>query len=624
MSLRLTTRIIAPTILVSATLMLLGGVAAWYLHQLQQASSRLLMVSVARLRAAEELEIVSLELQGQLYRFLSLPESADAAKFPKLREDARDRIAAARGQSDSERERQWIAQIERGYDHFLAEFEEIKDDPHREEHRQRVLALVQQVASEEILQPARAYRDWNRDMMRQNSERNQAVADRMGVGLLLLGCCGAVGGLVVGYGIARSIQRSIVELTVPIRDAGGKLNEVVGPVAISSDATFQELESTLQDLANRVGTVVQHLQDSQRATLRAEQLATLGQLAAGLAHELRNPLTSIKLLLQPEPEDQRPPTLDGQDLAVLRHEVDRLEHTLQTFLDYARPPRLEKRPVVVRTLLQQTVEFVSPRARQWGVEIVCQCPEQVRRIEADAGQMRQVFLNLLLNALDASPSGSRITVRMSHPAAHWLVIEIADQGPGLPAEHGDRIFEPFVTTKEGGTGLGLPVCRRIMSEHGGDITAANHQAGGAVFTVRLPLTEVVPQEGGPEPQPQILSGKPSGDPGDGEATGDVLAPHWLPENVFQPPPDALAATVQVSRSGVLNVAQRARDLIDAGQSDIYRQIHGEVDQILLAEVLRYVQGNQVLASQRLGISRTTLRTKLEACEPDASPPAEPE
>jgi len=345
-------------------------------------------------------------LQSQLYRFLFLPESADAAKFPKLRQEARDWIALARDQSDSDRQRQWIAQIERGYDHFFAEFEEIKEDPHREAHRQRVLALVRQVATQEILQPARAYRDWNRQMMEQNSQPNQAIADRMGLGLLLLGCCGAVAGLIVGYGIARSIQRSIVELTVPIRDAGGKLNEVVGPVAISSDATFQELETALQDLADRVGTVVQHLQDSQRATLRAEQMAALGQLAAGRAHELRNPLTAIKLLLQPEAEDQEPPALDGQDLAVLRHEVDRLEQTLQTFLDYARPPRLEKRPVVVRTVLQQTVEVVSPRARQLGVTIACELPKQIWEVDADAGQLRQVFLNLLLNALDAAPAGT--------------------------------------------------------------------------------------------------------------------------------------------------------------------------------------------------------------------------
>jgi len=518
MSLRLTTRILAPTIVVSAALMLLGGVAAWYLHQLQRETSQLLIASATRLRAAEQLEIVSFELRSQLNRFLFLPESADPAKFGELRKEAEYWIAMATHElSDSKAEEPWIAQIERGYNHFFAEFEEIKDDPHRDAHRQRALALVRQVTNDEILQPAHAYRDWNRQSMDLISQRNQAIADRMSLGLLLLGSCGAVAGLIVGYGIARSIQRSIVELTVPIRDAGGKLNEVVGPIAISSDATFQDLEAALQDLADRVGTVVQHLQDSQRATLRAEQMAALGQLASGLAHELRNPLTSIKLLLQPDPEDPQPLALDGRDLAVLRHEVNRLEQTLQTFLDYARPPRLEKRPVVVRTLLQQTVEFVSPRARQLGIEIRCECPDQIWEAETDAGQLRQVFLNLLLNALDASPTGTCVTVRMFRPSAQWLSIEIADQGPGLPAELGERIFEPFVTTKDGGTGLGLPICRRIMVEHGGDITAENRETGGAVLTVRLPLTDVAPEDRIPAQEPFVFSGPRPGDPDDGQA-----------------------------------------------------------------------------------------------------------
>lgn len=245
-------------------------------------------------------------------------------------------------------------------------------------------------------------------------------------------------------------------------------------------------------------------------------MAALGQLAAGLAHELRNPLTAIKLLLQPEAEDQEPPALDGQDLAVLRHEVDRLEQTLQTFLDYARPPRLEKRPVVVRTVLQQTVEVVSPRARQLGVTIACELPKQIWEVDADAGQLRQVFLNLLLNALDASPAGTRITVRMLPPAAPWLTIEVADQGPGLPAEYGQRIFEPFVTTKECGTGLGLPICRRIMVEHGGDITAQNGDQGGAVFTVRLPWPDVAQQEQSARDWPSASSGRTAGDLDDGQ------------------------------------------------------------------------------------------------------------
>jgi two-component system nitrogen regulation response regulator GlnG len=102
-----------------------------------------------------------------------------------------------------------------------------------------------------------------------------------------------------------------------------------------------------------------------------------------------------------------------------------------------------------------------------------------------------------------------------------------------------------------------------------------------------------------------------------QATGDILAPHWLPENLQQPQIAARSASVRETRSATLDIAQLVRELIDANQSDIYRRVHAEVDQILLPEVLRHVQGNQVLASQRLGISRTTLRAKLGAFEPDA-------
>jgi len=109
-----------------------------------------------------------------------------------------------------------------------------------------------------------------------------------------------------------------------------------------------------------------------------------------------------------------------------------------------------------------------------------------------------------------------------------------------------------------------------------------------------------------------------------QATGDILAPHWFPESIFQPQPGIPTASARGFPSGVLDIPQLVRELIDAGQSDIYRRVHAEVDQVLLTEVLRHFKGNQVLASQRLGISRTTLRAKLDACEPDASTPAEPE
>jgi len=149
---------------------------------------------------------------------------------------------------------------------------------------------------------------------------------------------------------------------------------------------------------------------------------------------------------------------------------------------------------------------VAGRAKRQGVQIDCDAPDKPVYIAADIGQMRQVLLNLLLNALDAVPAGGKVGIEIRDTdrgtgrpkdngaggsdamLRRWLSIRVSDTGCGLPPELGDRIFEPFVTSKETGLGLGLPICKRIVDAHGGEILAANRPEGGAVFTVRLPLS----------------------------------------------------------------------------------------------------------------------------------------
>ncbi len=333
------------------------------------------------------------------------------------------------------------------------------------------------------------------------SRRGQVIADRMGLTLLLLGMCGAVAGLVAGFGVARGIQRSMVQLAVPIHDATGKLEDLVGPITVFSDPSFQGMEAALQHLSDKVGAMVERLHESHRAAARAEQLAAVGQLASGLAHEIRNPLTSMKVLVQGAREQDAPGGLCGRDLAVVEEEIDRLNRTVQTFLDYARPPEPKKNPFPIRDVVQQTIELLSSRAGHLGISIQAHLPEANLTIEADQGQIRQVLLNLLINALEANSKDGTVAVRivyesetMTHafdrhaaPVTGSVRIEVADTGSGLPRDLGRRIFEPFVSTKDTGTGLGLTICKRIIEEHGGSISATNRAEGGALFTVRLPI-----------------------------------------------------------------------------------------------------------------------------------------
>jgi signal transduction histidine kinase len=235
----------------------------------------------------------------------------------------------------------------------------------------------------------------------------------------------------------------------------------------------------------------------------------MGQLAAGLAHELRNPLTAMRMLIEASRDQTGSAELDQRDLLVLDEEIARLEAFLQSFLDFARPPRLHKSTLDARLLVEQTLQLVAAQVRQRGAEIAYRQSDEPVFIEADPVQMRQVLLNLVLNALDAVGQGGEVQLAFSRqeagqtspddlsvPASNsaddgrpdWVLC-VSDNGPGVPDDMKDKIFQPFVSNKETGIGLGLAVCRRIVESHGGEITVDDRAGGGARFFVHLPGIE---------------------------------------------------------------------------------------------------------------------------------------
>jgi signal transduction histidine kinase len=201
----------------------------------------------------------------------------------------------------------------------------------------------------------------------------------------------------------------------------------------------------------------------------------------------------MKILVQSAGQRADEAGLGARGLAVLEEEINRLENLTRTFLDFARPPQLEKRPVDVRTVIEDAVGLVAGRARRCGVQVTGAAPASPVLLRADAGLLRQLLLNLLLNALEALPGGGSVVVELLVPeGGRALTLRVADSGAGLAAGREEDIFRPFVSTKPTGLGLGLSICRRIVEAHGGTIEAANRPEGGAVFTVRLPRE-------GPEP-----------------------------------------------------------------------------------------------------------------------------
>jgi two-component system, NtrC family, sensor histidine kinase HydH len=501
MTSRLTIHMTVPIALVSGILLATGVAAAWYVQRLQRDTSEVLALNVTSVRAAEEFEIGMREVWTQIALFLLTDDPKHLDSVPLLRKETDYWLDEADRLATTPVEQALMIRIKDGYSRFFKEFDRLAQRRPGSGSPKTELAAVQEVLTRNILEPAQEYLDFNEDLVVKAAERNQGLERWIVVGFLVLGTCGAAAGLLAGLSLARRVNRSIFQLGVPLRDAAGRLNAVAAPVPVSSHWDLDELAETLGRLGRQVGAVVDRLQQSQREVLRADQLAAVGQLAAGLAHEMRNPLMSMKVLVQSALEQGDEPGLESRDLGVLEEEITRLERLVQMFLDFARPPRPERRAFPVGPVVKQTVSLVSPRSERQGVRIECALPAEPLVIEADPGQIRQVLLNLLLNALDATPAGGKIRIAARRdleagviPGQAWeaagsglpsLTLEVADSGCGLPPELGLRIFDPFVSTKETGIGLGLAICQRIVAAHGGTISAADRPGGGAVFRVRL-------------------------------------------------------------------------------------------------------------------------------------------
>ncbi|RZA23707.1 MAG: histidine kinase, partial [Proteobacteria bacterium] len=237
--------------------------------------------------------------------------------------------------------------------------------------------------------------------------------------------------------------------------------------------------------------VVARLQNSQKEVLRSEKLASIGQLAAGTAHEIRNPLMSIKLLVQAALRDEGDDPLSRDDLTLIEREISRVEATVRNLLEFAKPQALNRKHFHVRELLDYCLSLVAGRAAIQGIPIRYDYSHEDVMAEGDFDQLHQVILNLLLNALDAMTNEGEILIRINvlSDQGEFLELSVDDMGVGIQGEKLGDMFEPFMSTKESGTGLGLSISKRIIEDHGGKMFAYN-KSKGCTVGFRLPLHSI--------------------------------------------------------------------------------------------------------------------------------------
>jgi signal transduction histidine kinase len=249
---------------------------------------------------------------------------------------------------------------------------------------------------------------------------------------------------------------------------------------------LREIEGWNQELERRVTEKTLELERAQMELLLSEKLSTLGHLSAGLAHEVRNPLNSISLFAQVLKQSLKSDPESCAHADKILTEVDRIDELLIKLLDASKRSRFSPQPVDLAQLLDRVLDEFSPQLALQKVRVERNYLAGVAVIQADPTEIKQIFTNLLANALYEMPQGGRLGVRMSKDE-RTVSVAVSDTGKGVPPENLGKIFDPFFTTKAKGTGFGLSVVLRIVRNYGGKITVQNRAEGGTAFHVCLPL-----------------------------------------------------------------------------------------------------------------------------------------
>jgi signal transduction histidine kinase len=302
----------------------------------------------------------------------------------------------------------------------------------------------------------------------------------------------------------RALQDELVETKRGLRALSTALEEQMRALTAELHAAHEELEQTNSELLqltleldDRVAARTAELQakDEEIKAMsqqlwQAAKLATMGELAASIAHELNNPLATVSLRVEVLLAEMAPDAPQRRALEVVEQEVERMGQLVAHLLQFTRRGQHQVSTLDVREEIERTLELIHYHLRNRHIGVVCQFAPDVPLVQADRQQLRQLFLNLFTNASDAMPQGGTLTLQVrTAPPSQQLEIAISDTGIGIAAEDLPRVIEPFFTTKpEGrGTGLGLPICRRIVQEHQGALDIVSKVDQGTTVFITLPI-----------------------------------------------------------------------------------------------------------------------------------------
>jgi len=465
---------------------LVGGlVMVWYTYEMQDLLTQIVDKNLSAFQEAEALETALVNQKGFVSYYFLDGDPDWLRQLGEYRQIFKERLARARTLVETDQQREALARIETEYPRYIR----LKDQVialYREGQNQRGSELHNQVRSHffKIIELCEKYKNLHAEQINREREQSRSQAEKLRV-------------------IAGTAMLAVLVLAVLL--AFVLVNHILGPVrrlaleanpareSVDSRDEVKALSRTVRGLIEDMDFTQSELERSRETLLQAEKMALVGKLAAGTAHSIRNPLTSVSMRLFSLSRSLDLSPNQKEDFEVISKEIRHIDTIVQNFLEFARPPKLKMQKVSPSDVVDAVMQLLQHRVRSYDVNIRVEREHPLREIQVDPEQLREALVNLVINACEAMKEGGLILIqeeeRFGEAVGSAVVIRVIDNGPGIPESIQARVFDPFFTTKEEGTGLGLSIAYRVIQEHGGQLDVKSKEGEGTSFTITLPVRE---------------------------------------------------------------------------------------------------------------------------------------
>lgn len=474
--------------LIVVAMLLAGGyLTISYIYEMQDESAALMQENKAGISLARDLKLSIYKLQSSSLEFLYDTEQHTESLFEEQYQFEKQ-LKTAQDFAETPEETQLLQQTSALFDNYRQTLKEaiVLQRQGSLSLSGRKLIETNQSLLETIGQKISQFLQIKEEKQITLEEAINSKDTIIRSAVLALGIGGSLLGLLLGWFVARMLINPIYKMVLKVRDAEG--SESIEKVRMPVGKELEEIDQFINRLIERLKSSNQSLSKNRALLERTTKLAALGRIAPALAHEIRNPLTSIKLLIYTMLQEEGLSEEKKQDFQVITSEISRVEGFIQNFLKFARPTKPSMQLISLDETLKEVINLLQARFSQGNIRARMDATNDFR-LMADKDMLKQVFINLMVNACEAMPQGGELLVKTHlrlEQNKSMISISVIDSGKGIPVDIEDSLFDPFVKGNDQGTGLGLSISQRIAELHHGWISAANNPDKGATFTVHLP------------------------------------------------------------------------------------------------------------------------------------------